>query len=182
MNVRLHLAEIHMPSRRRWERIRELMDLTARALGTTAPPIEDRSVRRALEAYARFTRESADLAVRNGADLEHLGTRLREEAVGFGRSLAVAFGIRDRRQALRLLRLAYRAIGIDMRPGTDGAISVGRCFFKDFYVPETCRLIASLDEGLMAGICGEGKLVFTHRLTAGEPGCLARFILESPRP
>lgn len=182
MNVRLLIAEIRMPSRRRLEKVRELAALTARALGTIPPSITDRSVRRALAAYAKFTRESADLAVRNGADLERLGAKLREEAVGFGRSLAAAFRIRDRRQALRLLRLAYRAIGIDMRPGADGAVSVRRCFFKDYYAPETCRLIASLDEGLMAGICGEGKLVFTQRLTAGEPGCLARFILESPRP
>lgn len=182
MNVRLRLAEIHIPARLRLEKVRELAALTARAFGTAPPALPGRSVLRALEDYARFTRESADRAVGEKADLAPLGARLRQEAVVFGKALAASFGIRDRGQALRLIRLAYRAIGIDMTAAPDGSVLVSRCFFEGSYTPETCRLIASLDEGLMAGICGGGRLAFSERMTSGEAECRARFYFDEAQP
>jgi len=182
VNIRLRLAGVHIPARLRLEKIRELAALTARAFGVAPPVLSGRSVRRDLEAYARFTRGSADRAVRDKADLGLLGARLREEALAFGQALAAAFGIRGRGQALRLIRLAYRAIGIDLRADPDGAIVVSRCFFEGAYAPETCRLIASLDEGLMAGICGGGHLEFSQRMTSGEAVCRARFFFDEVRP
>lgn len=182
MNIRLRLAEVHIPARLRLEKIRELAALTARAFGTAPPAMTGRSVRRDLEAYARFTRDSADRAAGSEADLALLAARLRREALVFGRSLAAGFGIRDRGQALRLVRLAYRAIGIDLVAAPDGSITVSRCSFSRSYTPETCRLIAALDEGLISGICGEGRLEFSNRMTAGEAECRARFFFDGDRP
>ncbi|MBS1226374.1 MAG: hypothetical protein H6R32_308 [Candidatus Aminicenantes bacterium] len=182
MNIRLRLAELHVPARIRLEKIRELAALTARAFGTAPPLLSDRPVRRALEDYARFTRESADRAVGDKADPELLAAGLRREAFAFGRKLAAEFGIRDRGEARRLIRLAYRAIGIDLRLEADGTILVSRCLFREFYTPGTCRLIASLDEGLMAGIGGGGRLEFSDRLTSGEAACRARFRFEGTGP
>lgn len=182
MNIKLGLAEIHVPARLRLEKISELATLTARAFGVPPPDLANRPVRSALEAYARFTRESADRVVRDKADLAGLGARLRQEALDFGQALAVLFGIRDRGQALRLIRLAYRAIGIDLTAGPDGSILVSRCSFREFYAPATCRLIASLDEGLMAGICGGGRLAFSERMTSGDAACRARFLFDEARP
>jgi len=188
VNIKLLLAGIHIPARLRLEKISELGALTAKAFGVAPPALSGRSIRRDLEAYARFTRGSADRAVEGKADLALLGDRLRQEALAFGKALAASFGIRDRGQALRLIRLAYRAIGIDLRAAPDGSILVRRCFFEGFYTPETCRLIASLDEGLMAGICGGGRLEFSQRMTSGRPGpaagseCRARFLFDEVRP
>jgi len=182
VNLRLRLAEIHVPAPIRLKKIRELATLTARAFGTAPPPLPDRPVRRALEDYARFTRESADRAVGDKADLGLLAAGLRREAFAFGRTLAAEFGIRDRGEARRLIRLAYRAIGIDLRLEADGTILVNRCCFREFYTPGTCRLIASLDEGLMAGVGGGGRLEFSDRLTSGETACRGRFRFEETGP
>jgi hypothetical protein len=188
VNIKLRLAEVHIPARLRLEKISELAALTAKAFEVAPPALSGRSVRRDLEAYARFTRGSADRAFGGKADLALLENRLRQEALVFGRALAASFGIRGRGQALRLIRLAYRAIGIGLRVAPDGAIVVSRCFFERAYTPETCRLIASLDEGLMAGICGGGRLEFSRRMTSGGPGpaaaakCLARFYFDGARP
>jgi len=146
VNLRLRLAEIHVPAPIRLKKIRELATLTARAFGTAPPPLPDRPVRRALEDYARFTRESADRAVGDKADLGLLAAGLRREAFAFGRTLAAEFGIRDRGEARRLIRLAYRAIGIDLRLEADGTVLVSRCCLREFYTPRTYRQIAPIEK------------------------------------
>lgn len=182
VNIRLRLAELYMPARLRLRKIRELAALTARAFGTAPPSLANRPVRRALEDYARFTREAADRAVGDKADLGLLAAGLRREAFAFGGTLAAEFGIRDRGQARRLIRLAYRAIGIDLKLEPDGTVLVSRCSFRVFYMPETCQLIASLDEGLMAGVGGGGRLEFSDRLTSGAGACRALFRFEETGP
>jgi hypothetical protein len=182
MNLKLRIAEIHLPGRIRKGKISELAALTARGFGLPAPPLEGLSTRGRLEAYARFTRGSVDAAVAAGADLAAIRERLRGEALAFGRDLALVFGIRGRDEAARLLRLAYRAIGIDLEAGTDGRVRVLRCAFREYYGPETCRTIAALDEGIMAGILGEGRLVFSARMTEGHPDCRAVFHVREARP
>jgi hypothetical protein len=181
MNLRLLAAEAHIPARVRAAKVRELAALTARAFGTAPPTLAGRSFRKALEGYARFTREAAARAIEDKADLALLRGRLRSEALVFGRALAAGFRIRDPGQALRLVRVAYRAIGIDLRAAPDGSVLVSRCFFKEHYTPEACELVSSLDEGLMSGICGQGRLVFADRMTSGATGCRASFRIEETR-
>jgi len=182
VNLLLTLAEIWIPGRVRADKVRELAARTAAGFGVAPPTLAGRRARRVLEGYARFTRDCADRAVASGADLAVIRGRLRREAFLFGLSLAVTFKTRGARQAARLVRLAYKAVGIDLRAGPDGDIRVARCFFKDHYGPETCALIASLDEGLMAGIWGEGRLEFSGRMTSGRDECRARFEFQDEGP
>jgi hypothetical protein len=182
MNLRLSLAEIWVPGRVRAAKVRELAARTAAGFGVAPPPLAGRRTRGILEGYARFTRECCDRAVAAGADLAVIRARLRREAFLFGLTQAVTFKTRSRREAARLLRLAYKAVGIDLRIGEDGDVRVVRCFFKDHYGPEACQLIASLDEGLMAGILGEGRLVFSDRMTSGQGECRARFEFREEGP
>ena len=42
-------------------------------------------------------------------------------------------------------------------------------------------LVSGLDEGLLAGLAGDGRLVFTERLTEGADRCRARFVAEETR-
>jgi len=182
VNVRLRLAEFWIPGRVRVGKVRELAARTAAGFGVAPPSLARRPARRALEGYARFTRECCDRAVAAGADLAVIRDGLRREALVFGRSLAATFKTRNRGDAARLLRLAYKAVGIDLRADENGDVRVLRCFFKDYYGPEGCRLIASLDEGLMAGIWGEGALVFSGRMTSGQGECRARFEFRKDEP
>jgi hypothetical protein len=76
-------------------------------------------------------------------------------------------------------RLAYRAIGIDFEGDTCGGITINRCFFSQAYTPTVCQVMSALDAGLLAGLSGGSRLVFTERITEGYPWCRAR--LFAPR-
>jgi len=182
MNLLLTLAEIWIPGRVRAAKVRELAARTAAGFGVAPPSLAGRRARPVLDGYARFTRECCDRAVAAGADLAAIRAKLRREAFLFGLSLAVTFKTRGPGQAARLVRLAYKTVGIDLRADRNGNIRVVRCFFKDRYGPETCALIASLDEGLMAGIWGEGRLEFSDRMTSGRDECRARFKFQDEGP
>ncbi len=180
MNVRLALADLGLPPFVRRIGIRRLFRLTAGAFGVPVPTCAARRNARLLRNFATFTRDEAARLATRPADAEGVRSVLRSQAMVMGIDLSRAFGIRNRREGEFLLRIVYRAIGIELS-AEDGAITVDRCGFASFYDEGTCRLISGLDEGLMAGILGEGRLEFTERLTAGRERCAGTFRLRRER-
>jgi hypothetical protein len=69
-------------------------------------------------------------------------------------------------------------IGIDLRAHPSGHVVVSRCAFASSYSPQVCRLMSSLDAGLVAGLTRGGRLTFSERLTEGRPRCIARIRWE----
>ncbi len=175
MNIRLELARIWLPASVRKEKIGQLVGLTARSFETPFPDLRGGGVRRRLEEYAAFTRAQVDRATAEGIDLAGVRIKLRRGAADLGAELKTRFKVTGQRGELLLLRLAYRVIGIDLEADAAGGVIVRRCSFARFYNPETCRVISALDEGLMAGILGEGVLEFDRRITEGHDGCRAVF-------
>ena len=52
----------------------------------------------------------------------------------------------------------------------------GSCLlFRRFYTPAQCRVMSRVDAGIIAGICGGGKLRFTQRITEDCSCCKACF-------
>ncbi len=181
MNLRLALAGLGLPPCVRRIGIRRLFRLTAGAFGAPVPPIAARSNARLLRDYAAFTRdEAARLAARPG-DAEGVRAALRSQAMVMGVDLRRAFGVRNLGDGEVLLGIVYRAIGVELN-AEGGAVTVLRCGFAPFYDEAACRIISALDEGLMAGILGEGRLEFTERLTAGHGRCAGTFRLRKDRP
>jgi len=183
MNVRVLAASLWLPRPLRKKNMGALFRLTARAFGED-PPAVGSSVRDlSLQRYAIFTRKLVEKAIATGSDLAAIRTELRREAFSFGESVGRRFRLRRRTDALRALKLAYKAMGIALTVDGQGRIIVSRCFFSRFYAPETCRVVAALDEGLMAGMLGEGDLEFQERITDGQTRCRAVFRLrEGSRP
>jgi len=73
-------------------------------------------------------------------------------------------------------RLLYHIIGIDFNGKKTGQITIRKCYFSQFYSEDVCRLISSLDGGILAGLSGKtGKLEFLDRLTSGADCCIAVF-------
>lgn len=175
MNVLLRLASRGLPGPFRRRKARRLFALTAACFGASWPPEGPARPGPELERFAVFTRRLVDGALAEGRDLAPVEQELRRRALDFGLSLRKTFRVRGRGDAVRLLGLAYRAIGIDLRADEAGGILVRECLFSRFYTPETCRVIASLDEGIMAGILGEGGLKFEGRITEGRDVCRAVF-------
>jgi len=130
-----------------------------------------------LLAYARFTAEQADEALRRGEDLPALQARLYENAYRLGRTSGVVLRARTVADVMALGRFLYGILDIDFIGNDNGEITIGRCYFSDFYSPGVCQVMSAMDRGLLAGLAGGGELAFSQRITEGHAGCRARFAL-----
>ncbi len=168
---------------------------TAAAFQCDMPRLRGLSREQCLQAYARFTAERAEDALRRGDGLLELDERLYRNAYRLGRlpgrllrvqgvADAPDVGVTDARLA-RLMALAqflYGILDIELEGRDSGRITVSRCYFSSFYSPQVCRLMSAMDRGLFAGLAGGGDLVFGERITEGSPCCRAHFSLPGRLP
>ena len=72
-------------------------------------------------------------------------------------------------------RILYRVIGIDFQGTGEGEMIINHCFFSKLYSSQVCQVISSLDQGVFVGLSGGRQLVFSQRITEGQPCCKASF-------
>ena len=157
-----------------------LFSATADAFQTAPPSFGGLSFDESLTQYARFTREQADNAIRLGSETE-VQSRLFQNAHRIGRQFRRDFKV-NAAEVMRMGALVYKMLGIDFHGEPGGDIVIRRCFFSGYYSSQVCRLISSLDEGLLVGLAGGGRLTFTQRITEGNECCLAHLQAgRSPR-
>ncbi|NPV09301.1 MAG: hypothetical protein HPY83_15245 [Anaerolineae bacterium] len=169
----LALLSAYTPQWVRRRQLVRLLQVTAEAFEVPLPT-QRRSCPELLEDYAALTARQAAEALRSGQDLAPIRERLYRGARGMGCDLRHWLHVRTPTQVMAAARLAYRALGIDLKGFPDGSIVVSRCCFARHYSPEVCRLISALDAGLLAGLSGGGRLEFSQRITEGAACCLAR--------
>jgi predicted ArsR family transcriptional regulator len=174
MSLALRLLDGHVPAVARRAALRALFATTAAGFGCPVPPLGGLDADALLRRYARFTRDQAVAALRDGRDLPALHDRLERGAHALGARLRAGLRVRTTEDAMAAARVVYGLLGIDLRGTGDGGITVRRCAFSDIYSAEVCRLVGALDTGLLAGLSGGGHLEFTERITEGAPACLAR--------
>lgn len=179
MNLLVRLLCWYTPGLvKRWA-LEELFRSTAEAFGCERPH-GGRSFDERLRAYAQFTALEAERALERGDDLDVLEARLWRNAQRLGERLRTSFHLARAEDAMALARVLYGIIGIDFQSDTRGDITIKRCFFSGFYSPQVCHLVSALDEGLLAGLAGGGRLSFSARITEGAPCCRARFVAGRP--
>jgi hypothetical protein len=178
MSLRLRALELHIPAWVARSAVHRVFEVTASAFGRDPPRLEGSDHRALLESYASFTARSVELALAGRTDLDELSRRMWNGAYGLGQTLRHRLGVRTHEDALRAARLAYRMIDIDARADPSGDLIVDRCFFAARYSPQVCRVMSSLDAGMIAGLTGGGRLTFSERITEGRPRCLARIAWE----
>jgi hypothetical protein len=176
MNILIRLLDLHTPDLVKHRVLDALFDATATGFGCDTPRTEGRPYPERLAAYARFTRAQADRAIDEGCDLDELRARLRRVAFLWGRRLRRILGVNGTAAAMATARPLYRTLGIDFHGTADGDITIRGCFFCDVYTARVCHLISAIDEGVLAGLAGDGRLVFSQRITEGAGMCRARFI------
>ena len=181
MSLRLRAAELFLPGSLKRRYLVKLFRLTADAFGSDAPVPGTRSLEALLDAYEAFTDRKAREALALGTG-EDAGETLYRGARGFGEELREALGVRTVKEAMVAARILYRAIGIDFEARPDGAVVIRACRFAKTYAPEVCRLISSLDRGILAGLSAGGDLRFAARLTEGRDSCRAQFSAPGERP
>ena len=145
-----------------------LLDTTARAYAMPRKKIRSRTARGALREYAAFTGQCMKYGKADPV-------RVREEAYRTGNLIRRITGFRESHDIERLIFYLYRNLRISMSGHIPGEIVVSRCYFERFYSPEQCALMSFVDEGIIAGISGGGKLAFAERITEGCGRCRARF-------
>lgn len=177
MNWRLLLLQLYLPGQLKRRQLLELHHRSAAALGCVSAQdcrkTKAGSCRQLLKTLATFTKDQARLAMAAEASPEVLSERLRREAAEMGRNLRKRLRLRTQGEFRTALKLVYRALGIDLRVSPSGEVLIRRCFFSTFYSAPVCRLMSSLDDGLVEGLSGGCRLRFTHRLTEGAPCCRA---------
>jgi hypothetical protein len=182
MSLRLRALELHIPGWVARSALRQLFAATASAFGCDPVDVRGLTQGELLERYAVFTTRCAQRALADRSDADAVARRMWSNAYALGESLRRRLGVRTRIEALRAARVAYRMIAIDLRVDQQGDVVVDRCAFAAWYSPRVCRLMSSLDAGLIAGLTHGGRLTFSERITEGEPRCLAGISWQGAGP
>ncbi len=176
MNLVLALSELYIPTPVKRRFLRELFTYTAAAFRREPPPME-RSFAGSLHAYALFTREMVEDVLPGAEDEQVVRERLYQNACRLGLKLRRSLHPATSEEVRRAIHLLYRVLGIEAGVDQEGVLTVRSCFFSAFYTGCVCRFISALDAGVIAGLSGGKRLVFSQRITEGGDCCLAR--LES---
>lgn len=123
-----------------------------------------------LKEYALFTAACMETPADRG--------RLYAVSLTLGRKIRKVTGFTDASLLKRLVFLLYRNIGITMTGQLPGMVTVTACYFAGVYSKEQCSFISAMDAGIIAGICGDGTLAFSKRITEGCKQCTACFRKE----
>lgn len=123
--------------------------------------------RNPLAEYAAFTK----VCIKEKGDRR----RLYQISCQLGRRIRRFTGLTRNEDLSRLIFMLYKNIGIDMSGQIPGELQVSRCAFSAFYTADECAYISAMDAGMIAGICGRGRLHFTQRITEGCKECRACF-------
>lgn len=180
MNLAGQMLQWYAPGIVRRRALHELFQATANAFGVSIPVPSDASVDALLERYAIFTAEQATVALKSGKDLAPIRRELFESAYAIGARLRNDLGVGSTADAMAAARALYRMLRIDFRGQAGGDIRIEQCFFSRFYSASVCELISALDQGLLAGLTGGGRLQFRRRITEGATCCLATVAVAAP--
>jgi hypothetical protein len=167
----------HTPAIVKRQAVVQLFRATAAAFQADMPRLSGLSREQCLLAYARFTADQADEALRQGGDLSELQERLYRNAYRLGRTLGWLLRVRSVDDVMALGRSLYDILDTDFEGSRSGEITIRRCYFSSYYSPEVCQVMSAMDRGVFAGLAGRGELVFIERITEGRPCCLAQFSL-----
>lgn len=150
--------------------LQQLMNLTARAFGLPSKNILMLRYDEALRAYAEYTSDNL-----HGGVTDQLLQRMNDEAYKTGKLLRKLFRLKDQSAIGQFVIALYRNIGIELQGNIPGELCFSRCYFSKYYTPEICLAASALDEGIMRGLSGDGKLIFRNRITEGCNCCRATF-------
>ncbi len=172
MGLRLAMAKIYVPQFIQRRKLEALFSATAAAFEVATPSIEELSYFDGLKTYARFTRAQAERVIRDGEE-EKVQLRLFQNAYRIGQQFKVDFNINSSEEVMQMGFIVCKLLDIDFQGDPQGNIVIKRCLFSAYYSNKVCRLISSLDAGLLTGLSGGGKLSFRERITEGNECCRA---------
>ncbi len=178
MNLRLSISKIYMPAFLKKRELKKLFNITGEIFGCAAPSTSGLSFEECLAMYAQFTRTAVGQSVHRGDTVQTIQDRLFRSAFLLGEKYKRRFHLKTMNEVLEAGRVLYRILGIDFESTGPGIITIRSCFFSKYYSASTCRIISSLDAGMMAGLSGGATLTFSRRITEGNDCCSARLVTQ----
>jgi hypothetical protein len=178
VNLLATVAQFYLPTFVKKKKLQELFELTADGFQCEMPAIKSLSYDECLNAYAQFSKSKAEELLKRPNMIEEIKKRLYRNSYQMGEKLRKDFRVKSQADVIRLSKILYKILKIDFYEAASGEIIIRRCFFSQFYSPEICGIISSLDEGMAAGLSGGGRLVFKERITEGKSCCQATFYMK----
>ena len=178
MNFLFHLSKMYIPAYVKKRELMNLFHITALAFERTIPPTTRLSFDECLVEFVQFTKAEVDRAMSRGEDLLTIQDLLYQGAYEFGHKFKKLFRVTTAKDVMEASRFLYKILGIDFKGTEKGALTISKCVFSQHYSPSTCRVISSLDAGMIAGLSGGGRLTFSERITEGSTSCNAQFIFK----
>ena len=175
MGFLLTISQIYLPPFIQKNRLNELFRATADAFQGQAPQLKGYSLDQYLTKYALFTMENTERLIKQGSEYE-AKERLYCNARRIGQNIREELKIQTLEEVMRACEVIYKALKIEFRGDLQGHICIHSCFFSSFYSSDVCRIISSLDEGLIAGLSGGHRLEFSQRITEGSRCCRAHLM------
>lgn len=121
---------------------------------------------KALDIFAAFT--AKHLASCNNEQQQ----QLHAKSLRLGAMLRRCLTNRNNEALTSLTFLLYRNIGISMEGCFPGKVIIRKCHFCHHYSPQICSIASLMDSGVISGLFGDGKLVFSERMTEGHHNCI----------
>ena len=181
MNARIALARTWLPAFIKRRGLMELVRAAASAFYVDMPDFRGETVDGILRRFAVMADEWTRAAVSQGKSAE-VSTKLFGNARRIGSKARKILRPRTMTELMEAARVLYAAIGIDFRGDPQGQIVVRACAFSRGFTPEACRIMSSMDAGVLSGLAGDGRLQFSARLTEGAEACRARFSAGGSEP
>jgi hypothetical protein len=176
MNVAMKIAESFVPAFLKKRQLKKLFALAAGVFKSEAPSIAGLSFEESLRVFADYTQRETVTAIKRGEDLNVIKWKLFKGAYEIGDRLRKFLHVTDTGDIMKAGRLIYGTLGINFLGTPRGEVTINKCFFSEIYSARTCRVISSLDEGMMAGLSHGGAFMFSQRMTEGFDSCRANFI------
>jgi len=175
------LLQHHTPEVVRREALAQLLGAAAEAFRCDAPVLSGLSSEERLRWFALFTQGQAEEVLRDRCDPEAVQQRLYRNAYRLGRRTGRLLGVQGVRDTMMVGHVLYGILDIEFQGDAGGGILISHCHFSNVYSSRVCRIMSAMDRGLLAGLAGGGQLVFSSRITEGQPFCRAHFALEGAR-
>jgi hypothetical protein len=182
MNLLFQISSLYLPEFIKKKELMNLFRITAFAFDRSTPSIAGLSYEQCLITFAQFTQTEADYLKAAGKELQPIQATLYEGACKLGARFRKRFGVTTTRDVMTASKFLYHLLGIHFDGTEQGTATISRCFFSRYYSPATCKVISSLDAGLLAGLSAGGKFSFSERITEGYDCCKAQLQLNDRMP
>lgn len=180
MKMVIRLLQFHMPQFIKKLQLRQLIKISEQTFNCPCPDSNVANYDEALRIFAVFTKEQAEKALSDKINTEIVQRSLRNNSFRVGLRLRKILRISKQDDIAALIQLLYRNIGIELENSPPLNITVHNCYFSDYYSSAVCGFIAGMDDGIISGLNGGGKLEFQKRITEGFSCCQAS--LRSRKP